>query len=235
MRKYPLGLALLTVTIGTTAPSWAGKAKTPGRNKLTPALCEMLGMADEYISRFDYMTGKPRGNLVEHFYPHEKALAVHYGKLIAQYQKEGRTRAGAKRKADGSGHQDFYGKRLSRVINGFYHPISGTIVSLDRRKIMAASKTCRLRYIQGAYRRYHSKKQNVIKMANAGFKIETIGHVLKSLGCKEVTLLDTATIPAANLVFFLPSPKVAQTLPITKHLSKAAFAKLPNRKGYREL
>jgi hypothetical protein len=41
------------------------------KNHLTSAMYEMLGLLNEYISRFDFLDGTPDPWL-ERFYPHEK-------------------------------------------------------------------------------------------------------------------------------------------------------------------
>jgi hypothetical protein len=148
-----------------------------GKAKLTPAMCEMLGMAAEYISRFDHWSGKPRPGHVESFYPHEIKLAAAYEKLIAAYQKESGLRLTYRRKEGPHGHVHLGSDQLSTIINSFY-VLKNKLATLDRKLILSSSKVCRLRYVTGAYARYGDKGRNVIRMANAGQKVETIGHVL---------------------------------------------------------
>jgi hypothetical protein len=49
---------------------------------------KLLGMLDEYISRFSYVTGEPYPNLVEFFYPSETDLADYFENLILEYRAE---------------------------------------------------------------------------------------------------------------------------------------------------
>jgi len=86
-------------------------------NPVTPSLCEMLGMLDEYISRFDYHTGQPRDSLVERFYPSESELANHFTDLIQSYEKETNVNFSIIKKMGPQGHVYIYSKSLSNHAN----------------------------------------------------------------------------------------------------------------------
>jgi len=182
-------------------------------------------MADEYISRFDYWTGKPRARHVESFYPHETKLAAAYEKLIASYKKESGARLTHKRTVGPQGHIDLSSDTLDKIINSFYVQ-EQNLATLDRKLILGAPKACRLRYLKGAYARHGDAGRNAIRMANAGMKIETIGHLLKQLGAKDVTLFVVDATPTGHMVFFEPGGEVAKALPVTKQLSRAEYAKV---------
>ncbi len=108
------------------------------------------------------------------------------------------------------------------------------IATLDTKLIVAASRRCRLRYVKGAHLRY-GKKSNVITMANASFKVRTIGKVLRSLGCKSVAAGHTASIPAATKVFFARCPAIEKSLSVTKRITLKAFRGQKHFKGFKKL
>lgn len=217
IRRLALALALLS----TLTPGLAAAAPA----KLTPAICEMLGLADEYISRFDYYSGKPRPGMVESFYPHETALAAAYEQLIAAYSKESGERLSHTRKVGPQGHVTLVSDRLATIINSFYVQ-QARLATLDPKLILGASRTCQLRYLKGAYARYGDAGRNAIRMANASMKVETIGRLLKQLGCKRVAVFSTDTIPTGTMVFFEPGGAAAKALPVTKRLTQAEYQKV---------
>lgn len=200
-------------------------AAAAGKAKLTPAMCEMLGMADEYISRFHHITGKPRPGHVESFAGREAKLAAAYEKLIAAYKKQSGARVTYKREVESDGQVNLVSDRLAKIINSFYVQADEVIVTLDRKLILGASKACRLRYLKGAYARYNDDGHNAIRMANAPEKIETIGHVLKQLGAKNVTLFLSEGVPTSHVVFFEPAGAVARALRVKKRVSRAEYQK----------
>ena len=213
-------LAILAPLLAVLTPALAD-----ARPKLTPAMCEMLGMADEYISRFDYWDGKPRPNLVESFYPHEGKLAAAYEKLIAAYKKESGAKLTHKRIVGPQGHITIASNTLDKIINGFYVQ-KDKIATLDPKLILGASRACQLRYVKGAYARYGDQGRNAMRMANAGMKVETLGLVLKKLGCKKAAVFTTETIPTGTMVFFEPGGAIERALPVTKRLSQAEYQKV---------
>jgi hypothetical protein len=218
--KTILVVVLLGLTVGTGLAGDLPAAKTA---KLTPAMCEMLGMADEYISRFSYYTGKPRPGFVEHFYPAEMKLADRYQELINDYRKESGLKFGCKRKDDD--HVQFHSAVLAGIINSFYKKVDN-LATLDIQHLMGADNKCRLRYLQGAYRRHGKDKSNVIGVANGGYKIDTIAAVLKKEGCPSAVHYFTETIPMGHYVFFEPSKKIAKLLGVEKVIE---FSKLAER------
>jgi hypothetical protein len=200
-------------------PAWIPlvQARTRALPKATPALAEMLGMADEYISRFDYYSGKPRPGLVEHFYPSEHALSAHYRRLMTAYGKQSGQRF-APRLIRGQGHYDWMSPKLAKIINGFYR-LHGKLATLDRKWIVAQSRTLRERYVLGVYRRYQQKGQNLLRMANAGSKMKTVAAVLRSLGCKRAVVLYRSTIPTGVAVYFEPPAALARRLGVVRRVS----------------
>jgi len=201
-RALPLTLLILGLTTSFAA---AKSADGP--------LLEMLGMADEYISRFDYIGGKPRPGLVESFYPHEKKLADHYQKLIAELERARRRRFKVQRRVGRFGHISFHSPVLARLINARYVK-RGNLATLDPLWLMRQRSAHKWRYLLGAHRRYG--KQNTIRMANAGSKIETLGRLVKQLGASKAAAVAERTIPTGTWLFFDPSPKMIRALGVTK-------------------
>jgi len=212
-------------TLTLLATSLAADSSKP-RPKLTPALAEMLGMADEYMSRFNYWTGKPHNHLGESFYPAEGKLADAYEALIKAHAKESGASLPYRRKVGGQGHIAFGSAELADLINAFYVPASAgsKIYTLDSKLILGASAELRLRYLKGAHARYGGGS-NVIRMANASLKVETIGRVLKSLGCTGVALYMMDAIPMGHYVRFEPSAAVSKVLGTQKRVSEAELVK----------
>jgi hypothetical protein len=214
-------LASLTLLSAVLIPG----AAAAGHNKLTPAMCEMLGMAGEYISRFNYITGKPRPGHVESFDGGEAKLAAAYEKLIAAYNKESGARVTHTRVVGSAGQVNLVSDGLAKIINSFYVRHDKVIVTLDRKLILGASKACRLRYLKGAYARYNDDGYNAIRIANAPQKVETIGHVLKQLGARNVALFSFEAVPSSFMVFFEPAGAVAKALRVKKRVSRAEYQK----------
>jgi hypothetical protein len=61
--------------------------------------------------------------------------------------------------------------------------------------------------------------------ANAPEKVETIGHVLKQLGAKNVALFSFEAVPSSFMVFFEPAGAVAKALRVKKRVSRAEYQK----------
>ena len=217
--KMTFVVVLLGLLAGTGR---AAEAPAKTVSKITPAMCEMLGMADEYISRFNYYNGKPRPGFVEHFYPGESKLADVYQKLINDYRQESGAKFSCKRKDDG--HVQFGSAVLAGIINSFYKTVD-KLATLDIKHLMGADRECRLRYLLGAYRRYGKDKSNVISMANAAHKIETIAAVLKKVGCPSAAQYFTETIPTGNYVFFEPSKEISKLLGVENVIAFSKLAK----------
>jgi hypothetical protein len=215
---------LIAILLLAAAPTIALAQPKSAPGKLTPALCEMLGMADEYMSRFDFYSGQPRPGFVEQFYPHERTLADAYEKLIAVYAKESGARLEHERQVLAQGHVVFKSSALADLINSFYVKADARVATLAAKHILQAPRACQLRYLQGAYRRYSDKDRNVIRMANALHKVTTIGRLLKQLGCKTVTVYTTRTIPGGTVIFFVPDAKVARLLPIKQQITESELA-----------
>jgi hypothetical protein len=228
-----------TTTASVTAPAippsvLAEKSSTPA-TKLTPALCEMLGLADEYISRFDH-TGQPRPRFVESFYPKEASLAEAYEKLITAHEKDSGVKFEVTRERGDQGHITLLSETLAEVINSFYVKVNDRVATLDPKVILGAPRECQVRYLQGAYERWADREQNAIAMANATSKVETLGLVLKSLGCKTVAVFTTNTVPTGTLVFFEPTEEISKLLPIKTRLTQNEFlAALASGKLYKQL
>lgn len=193
-----------------------GNYETDQSQYLTQTMYKILGMLDEYISRFNWNTGEPDPEFLENFYPSETELADHFEELVAQLGDE--TEFSFEYERD---ENDFTSTELSALINGYYIKPDGNLATLDRNVFCNTSDEDKLAYIEGFYMRYgNSDKENWIGMANAPDKVVTLGWVLEALGCEnvELYLIDDAT-PTAYYLFFDPGPLVEDSLGIENVLS----------------
>lgn len=218
MNRSNRGCARCTLLLGAllaVAPA-AAMARTVAVPLIrTPAMYELLGMADEYMSRFDFYKGTPRPGFVEQFYPKEAQLAEAYVRLIRALEKESGRRFKVERKLGPQGHIELRSDALAAAINAHYVKVDGRTATLDRAALLRAPQAQLLRYLRGAYARYGRNNTSSLRMANAPHKIETLGHVLKKLGCADVVIYATKrTIPGVFEVHFRPSPTVRKALPI---------------------
>jgi len=212
---------IAAVVLLTAASDAAAKKTDP---ELDPAFCEMLGMTEEYISRH-YPDSKPTGDgFVERFYPAEEKLARRFKKLAARFGKRINERFRLKRQ--GSTNFQYHSHALARRIDALYTTVEG-VFTLDSKKITGASKACRLRYVAGAHRRF-GEGSNVITVANGSFKIETLAQVLRTLGSEKVLTGFTRTTPAANKVFFSPTPALKKALELKTIVTEEEFRKTPH-------
>lgn len=224
---------LFAVLLGLPAVAHAG-SRGAKRRQLTPAMFEMLGLADEYISRFDYITGKPRPGLVESFYPHEIKLSQRYERLIKAHIKQSGVKLKYTRKVHGQGHISFHSPGLAATINSFYR-LEGKLATLDHRHLFKASRKNQLRYLKGAYARYGRDASNLFAMANATYKVTTIGRLLKKLGCTRVEVYTTRTLPTGTDVFFVPGKRLARELGITRNLDHGKYTGVAHRSLFKKL
>lgn len=211
-------------------PAGQKKALAPGRDgtrpRLTANMCEMLGMLDEYISRFDKWTGKPRPGVIESFYGEDSEPAKRFEELLQAYREETGQGFRYAKVAEEGGGATFRSEKLSAVINSYYvrDESEGHVGTLDRRVLDEASEECNLAYVEGAYRRFGHKNANAIRVVNGYYKIETLAHVLERLGCKNVRRYTMNAIPASHLVVFQPGGKLTGRLPITQKITPADLA-----------
>jgi len=158
---------------------------------LTNSMYKLLGMLQEYISRFSYITGEPYPDLVEFFFPYpssEAALADYFEEIILEYRAESQLQFEYTRETGSQGHVYFYSTELSSIINSFYIKADGSLATLDRNVFCEASEENLLSYAEGAYMRFGIENKNLIEMPNAPYKMVTIGCVLKELGCSNVAV-----------------------------------------------
>jgi hypothetical protein len=184
---------------------------------LTDSMYKLLGMLDEYISRFSYITGEPYEDLVERFYPSETNLADYCEEIILEYQAEGQAQFEYTRETISQGHIYFSSTELSAIINSFYIKPDGFSATLDKNVFCEASEENLFSYVESAYMRYGTENENLIDMANAAYKLVTIGCVLKELGCSNIAVYITSgegAAPTAYTVIFEPNELVANRLGI---------------------
>jgi len=205
----------------------AVKEKNPD---LTVGMCRMLGMLNEYLGRFNHISGKPYAGLVESFGMDEQEIADRFEEMILAYHQETGTRFSLKRDPPGSGLV-FKSHKLSEIINSFYIVEKGKSVSgtLDLKVLDAASENCRLAFVQGAYMRFGLEGANAIRMANGYYKITALAHVLEGLGCKPVRIYRMETVPMSYVLVFRPTERLKELLPIRRKLRKEEL------KGYQEV
>ncbi len=193
---------------------------------LTDSMYKLLGMLEEYISRFSYYTGEPYPDLVERFYPEETALADYFENNMLEYQTEAQLQFEYTRETGSQGHVSFYSTDLSAIINSFYIKPDGFTATLDRNVFCKASQENLLSYAESAYMRFGTENQNLIDMPNAPYKMVTIGCVLKELGCSNVAIFRSATGaggggPIAYKVIFEPNELVTNRLGIQQIVTEA--------------
>ncbi len=184
---------------------------------LTNPMYELLGMTDEYISRFDYVTGKPLPDLVECFYPDETREANRFDELLTEHARLTGARSDWRKEIGPQGHICFYSAQWAGIINSFYVKVDRRTATLDPRIFQKASQDEMLQFLRGAYGRYGSKDgQNFINMANAAYKITTIADVLEKLGCSDIVIYKTPEEyePGSYEIRFKPSPRIAEQLQI---------------------
>jgi len=186
---------------------------------LTNTMYKMLGMLNEYISRFSYVTGEPYPDLVERGLPATE-LADYFEELILQFRDETQLSFEYTRETIDQRSVNFYSTDFSEIINSFYIKPYGFSATLDRNVFCDASEEDMLSYIESVYMRYGSEdKKNYIDMANAPDKMITIGLVLQELGCDNVSVYrKTEGTPTEYLVIFEPNELVANRLDIQRVL-----------------
>jgi hypothetical protein len=191
---------------------------------LSPAMYKMLGMLAEYLSRYKFIAGGTKKGLIETFYPHEARTSARvFENLIEQYRKEERVDFEYYKEIGDQGHIFFYSEELSEVFNSFY-VVWGREAILDRTIFFDADIGSKLAFIEGVYLRFGYKNANLIRMANAFNKIDIVGFVLKSLGCRNVYIYETwGTIPRGVELIFDPDDLLKKLLMIESVLSKGYF------------
>jgi hypothetical protein len=193
---------------------------------LTNSMYQLLGMLEEYISRFNYYTGEPHPDRVERFYTSEGDSADYFEELIQEYLQECQVPFEYTR-AVGPQGIIFSSTDLSAIVNSFYIKVTDHIATLDRNVFCEASEEDMLAYIEGAYMRYGIENESLIEMANAWLIMETVGYVLKELGCSHIAIFDTGATGAAPTVYaviFEPSELVAHRLDIQRIVTEADIA-----------
>jgi len=238
MQKIENYLIIILLLFLCVHPACSG-ANEDGHNfnkkYLTPAMFKMLGMLNEYISRFNYETGKPWKDLVERFYPNEPGMEKIFEELIKQYQREVKKNFNYHRTVGKQGHVYFYSKYLSKVINSFYI-MKGRYATLNSAIFSYADNELKLAFIEGVYLRYGYKNANLINMANALNKMETIGSVLRALNCNNVYIyITTETIPQCFEIIFEPGDRVKTYLKIENIRSKGHYENSKLYHYYKEI
>ncbi len=161
--------------------------------RISPRHAEVLGMLDEYISRFDYYTGEPRPRFIEHFYPHERVAAdVFERKLRVTF---GRGRRFTRRLA-AQGHIEFEGQSVADAINAMYMRVPPEGASIDPCKALGWSDAAARAYLRGMRARFGTPSGG-ITMANAGAKMAFAAALARKVGLTVDAYYVTDTIPAA--------------------------------------
>jgi hypothetical protein len=195
---------------------------------------EILGMLNEYISRFDYGTGEPIPDLIESFHPDETNHADRLESLLKNHADMTGLKRDWRKEIRRRGHIYFYSSQWSRIINSFYIKIDRTTATLDPTVFQQASRSEMVLFMQGVYARYGSDdKRSAIRMANAPYKIETIASVLKKLGCSDVVIFVLEYIPHLYQVHFNPSQIVIERLNIEQVALKPDMNDSPDWKVYK--
>jgi hypothetical protein len=176
---------------------------------------KMLGMLAEYVSRFNVHRVTSRNeNLVIYFYPSEKKVAGIFEVLIKQYKKEIKGNFEYSQRTGKQGHIYFYSKKLNKIVNSF-HMMKGRFATLNPGIFSDADISSKLAFLEGVYLRFGCDNANIIRMYNALNKVETIGLVLKLLGCKNIYIYSTkGLIPRTFDLVFEPSELVQERLTI---------------------
>jgi hypothetical protein len=179
----------------------------------TDAMFEILGMIDEYGTRFDFLTGRPMPDLMEAFYPNETNQVRRFTELLVEHAELTGLNTNWTKVTGPAGHVFFSSPEWSKVINSFFvddRPVIKGNVLQD------ATKRQKLRFVIGALCRngYRDRQGGVvINMLNAALRIDQLADVLTSLGCTNVTKHYTPDlIPRSFLVRFVPSDLVSDTV-----------------------
>ena len=200
----------------------------PSQIKFTKNFCEILGMLDEYISRFDYYSGIPHDNLVEGFYPGEKTLAEYFLSLIENYESETSNKFNIIREVGPQGHIYFYSKSLSSLINLLYDRDSNQIASLNKNVILKLPYDLKYAYLKGVYERFGSG--NEVSIANGINKLKTVALVMESLKIDNIKLYYSGPnyVPSDYILTFDISFKLKEYLIIKDTISKLIY--YPNKR-----
>lgn len=183
-----------------------GAASPTGDRHLTGPMYEILGMLNEYMSRFDYYTGEPHPGMIEWIYPVELDIVDRFEKLLSAHAQITGLKKDWKKEIGKQGHVRFISPQWANILNSFYVKIGDRWVTSDpSRKNWAtlnpaifenASQEEMLCFLQGAYSRFSLKdRSSAIMMANAPYKMETIAGVLQRLMCTHVKVYVLPFLP----------------------------------------
>ena len=222
-----LAFVFLLVSLFLLNANGESGEKAAKSRHLTAPMHEMLGMLNEYLSRFNYYTNEPHPSLIETFYPKETKVVERFEKLLADHAKITGMRRDWKKEIGKQGHVRFMSEAWADVINSFYVRIETRYsvravyekqwATLDPEIFAGASRRNMLRFLQGAYSRFGlPDKSSSIMMANAPYKMQVIADVLKKLGCSDVTIFVLPSIPHLYQVHFAPCPVVREGLGIQR-------------------
>ena len=188
----------------------------PKEKLLTASMYKILGMLDEYNGRFN-MDETPIENFVESFGSDENEIADYFDQCIQDFRNESKINFEYTRSKEG---RVFESPQLSKIINSFYL-MDKNIATLDINIVKRASKEKKLLYIEGVYKRYSKSPKNLILMANAEKKLNTVALILKELQCHNILIFKGEfSVPASSCVIFKPSPTVMERLEIQQILTQ---------------
>jgi hypothetical protein len=193
--------------------------KAIGKTCLTNSMYKILGLLDEYISRFDFYFSEPIPNYVESFGTGEKIFADYFEQCIQDYRKESGLNFDYSREVFEGGGSIFRSTALSRIINSYYIMIDRE-ATLDGGIFENTAEENKLSYVESAYKRYGDHNKNRIRMANGFNKIHTLATVLKQIGCSDTLTYYVIAIPSSSVVVFFPNQQLKTRLNIKQILTR---------------
>jgi len=214
MKKILLILGLTILSLQILAQS---------DKNITSSFCEILGMLNEYNSRFDYPSGVAIDNLVESFYPDEAGILSHIKNLIKQYEKETYQSFQLTEKVGPQGHFYLYSNSLSKLINSYYKIDNKNLATLDTKIFQNLKSDLKYAYLRGVYYRFGSGDE--IKIANGINKLKTVAMVMKALSISNVRLFESIgnRIPTDYILTFGISDLVVKELVLSDVISDTNF------------
>ena len=180
------------------------QCKSVSSPSLSEEHVELLGMLDEYVSRFDYHTGEPRPGSVEHFYPNEKAIADSFEELLGRTFGKG---VKVEREVGGQGQIAFKSKPVADAINGQYLKLPSKTATLNPCVVQGWNASQSKAYLRGMLRRFGKEEGGKVHltMANASWKMRIAAAIAVGLDARILSFYTTPSVPTGyELEFQLP-------------------------------
>jgi hypothetical protein len=212
MKLLILGLTILSLQLSAQTDK-----------KITSSFCEILGMLNEYNSRFDYPSGMTHDTIVEIFYPDETDKLNHFKDLIKQYEKETSQTFLVNENVGPQGHYYLYSDSLSKLLNSYYKVDQKNLASLDKNIFQNLRYDLKYSYLRGAYYRFGSGDE--IKIANGINKLKTIALVMEILNVSDIRLYKSTgnSTPTDYILTFGISDLVVKELIVSDVISTTNF------------